>query len=84
MVCGAVLTECLWPVYVPRAPGWHKDGWHFQHFLDTPQQGLLLMYFYSDVPAGAGGTQVTPLPAQSFVGPIKPPDGFGSLLETSF
>ena len=41
-----------------RAPGWHKDGWHFRHFLDTPQQGLLLAFFYSDILPDSGGTQI--------------------------
>jgi hypothetical protein len=41
-----------------HAPGWHKDGWHFRHFLDSPQQGLLLGYFYSDLLPGSGGTQI--------------------------
>ena len=41
-----------------RAPGWHKDGWHYRHFLDSPQQGLLLRYFYSDILPGSGGTQM--------------------------
>ena len=42
----------------PHAPGWHKDGWHYRHFLDSPQQGLLLGYIYSDLPAESGGTQM--------------------------
>lgn len=41
-----------------HAPGWHKDGWHFRHFLDSPQQGLLLGYFFSDILPGSGGTQI--------------------------
>lgn len=41
-----------------RAPGWHKDGWHYRHFLDSPQQGLLLGYLYSDLLPGSGGTQM--------------------------
>ena len=41
-----------------RASGWHKDGWHYRHFLDSPQQGLLLGYFYSDILSGSGGTQM--------------------------
>jgi len=41
-----------------RAPGWHKDGWHYRHFLDSPQQGLLLGYLYSDILPGSGGTQM--------------------------
>ena len=41
-----------------RAPGWHKDGWHFRHFLDSPQQGLLLAFFFSDILPNSGGTQI--------------------------
>ncbi len=41
-----------------RTPGWHKDGWHFRHFLDTPQQGLLLCFFYDDILPDSGGTQI--------------------------
>ena len=41
-----------------HAPGWHKDGWHYRHFLDSPQQGLLLGYLYSDIHPGSGGTQM--------------------------
>ena len=41
-----------------RAPGWHKDGWQYRHFLDSPQQGLLLGYMYSDILPGSGGTQM--------------------------
>lgn len=42
----------------PQAPGWHKDGWHYRHFLDSPQQGLLLGYIYSDLLPESGGTQM--------------------------
>jgi hypothetical protein len=41
-----------------RASGWHKDGWHYRHFLDSPQQGLLLGYLFSDILPGSGGTQM--------------------------
>lgn len=41
-----------------QAPGWHKDGWHYRHFLDSPQQGLLLGYIYSDLLPESGGTQM--------------------------
>ena len=41
-----------------HASGWHKDGWHYRHFLDSPQQGLLLGYLYSDILPGSGGTQM--------------------------
>jgi hypothetical protein len=36
--------------------GWHKDGWHFKHFLDTPDQALLITVLFSDVVPGGGGT----------------------------
>ena len=39
-------------------PGWHKDGWQYRHFLDSPEQGLLLCYFYDDVLPNSGGTQI--------------------------
>lgn len=38
------------------AGGWHKDGWHFKHFLDSPDQALLVTAMFSDVLPGAGGT----------------------------
>ncbi|MCJ8331389.1 MAG: hypothetical protein HRT89_13310 [Lentisphaeria bacterium] len=41
-----------------RAPGWHKDGWQYQHFLDSPQQGLLIAYIFSDILPESGGTQI--------------------------
>jgi hypothetical protein len=36
----------------------HKDGWQYRHFLDSPEQGLLLCYFYDDVLPQSGGTQI--------------------------
>eukprot|EP01044_Picomonas_judraskeda_P002697 COSAG03_NODE_200_length_10751_cov_2.905745_9_plen_304_part_00 len=36
--------------------GWHKDGGHFRHFLDSPEQGLLTIVFWSDVHPRCGGT----------------------------
>lgn len=36
--------------------GWHKDGWHFRHFLDSPEQGLLLVPIFSDILPRSGGT----------------------------
>jgi hypothetical protein len=42
----------------PQVPtgGWHKDGGHFRHFLDSPEQGLLTIVFWSDVRPRSGGT----------------------------
>ena len=36
--------------------GWHKDGWHFLHFLDSPDQGLLGIPLFTDVLPGGGAT----------------------------
>lgn len=39
-----------------EAPGWHKDGWHFRHFLDSPDQGLLGIPLMTDVLPQGGAT----------------------------
>ena len=36
--------------------GWHKDGWHFLHFLDSPEQGLLGIPLFTDVLPQGGAT----------------------------
>lgn len=40
----------------PQSPGWHKDGWHFRHFLDSPEQGLLGIPLLTDVFPSGGAT----------------------------
>ncbi|MDX1932148.1 MAG: hypothetical protein SFU56_06060 [Capsulimonadales bacterium] len=40
----------------PQSPGWHKDGWHFRHFLDSPDQGLLGIPLLTDVLPQGGAT----------------------------
>jgi hypothetical protein len=39
-------------------PGWHKDGDFFRHFLDSPEQGLLVFVIWSDIQPQGGGTFV--------------------------
>lgn len=39
---------------------WHVDGDFFVHFLDSPEQGLLVIPIFSDIAAGGGGTMITP------------------------
>ncbi len=36
--------------------GWHWDGIHFQHTVDAPDQGLLLLCFFSDISSHGGAT----------------------------
>lgn len=26
--------------------GWHKDGWHYRHFLDSSENGLLIISIF--------------------------------------
>ncbi|KAF1920458.1 hypothetical protein BDU57DRAFT_508789 [Ampelomyces quisqualis] len=41
--------------------GWHVDGDFFVHYLDSPEQGLLVIPLWSDIAAGGGGTYICPL-----------------------
>ncbi len=57
--------------------GWHKDGWHFRHFLDSPEQGLLTVPIYTQVLKESGGTFL----ARDSIAPVarllaKYPTGF--------
>lgn len=41
-------------------PGWHVDGDFFVHFLDSREQGLLVIPLFTDIKEGAGGTVICP------------------------
>ncbi len=43
-----------------EAGGWHKDGSFFRHFLDSREQGLLTIVYWSDVVHKGGGTFIAP------------------------
>lgn len=43
-----------------EAPGWHKDGSFFRHFLDSREQALLTVVMWSDMMHQGGGTFVAP------------------------
>jgi hypothetical protein len=45
-----------WEPPSAQSPGWHKDGNWFHHFLDSPEQGLLMIFIYSDIQPRGGGT----------------------------
>ncbi|KAJ7258369.1 hypothetical protein B0H12DRAFT_442708 [Mycena haematopus] len=38
--------------------GWHVDGDFFVHFLDSPEQALLVIPLFSDIAPGGGGTAI--------------------------
>jgi hypothetical protein len=40
--------------------GWHVDGDFFVHYLDSPEQALLVIPLWSDIVAGGGGTMICP------------------------
>jgi len=47
-----------WADASAAAPGWHKDGDFFRHFLDSPEQGLLTLVLWTDVRHQGGATFV--------------------------
>jgi len=49
-----------WDKPSPASGGWHKDGSFFRHFLDSREQGLLTIVYWSDVVHKGGGTFVAP------------------------
>lgn len=40
--------------------GWHVDGDFFVHYLDSPEQALLVIPLFTDIAPGAGGTFICP------------------------
>ena len=43
-----------------ESTGYHKDGWFFKHFLDSPEQALLVLVIWSDIKPKSGGTFFIP------------------------
>ncbi|KAI2626588.1 hypothetical protein GGR54DRAFT_477458 [Hypoxylon sp. NC1633] len=48
------------PLPPRELPGWHVDGDFFVHYLDSPEQGLLVIPLLSDVVSQGGGTMICP------------------------
>ena len=38
-----------------------QDGWMFRHYLDSPEQGLLMLTYWGDVGPRSGGTFIAPV-----------------------
>ena len=49
-----------WQPPGPESTGYHKDGWFFKHFLDSPEQALLVLLIWSDTEPRSGGTFFVP------------------------
>ena len=47
-------------IHPKELTGWHVDGDFFVHFLDSPEQGLLVIPLLSDIKVGGGGTMICP------------------------
>eukprot|EP01051_Picozoa_sp_SAG22_P023898 SAG22_NODE_6373_length_865_cov_0.821149_1_plen_248_part_10 len=45
-----------WPAPCAEMDGWHWDGWDFYHYLDSPEQALLVVPLFSDIAPRSGGT----------------------------
>ncbi|KAI2790037.1 hypothetical protein POX_d05541 [Penicillium oxalicum] len=54
---GTPESEGKWP-QPAELTGWHVDGDFFIHFLDSPEQGLLVIPLFTDIQEHAGGTVV--------------------------
>ena len=51
-------AEDPWQPASPSTTGWHKDGDFFRHFLDSPEQGLLVFVNWTDVVHQGGPTYI--------------------------
>ena len=48
------------PPWHPLEKEWHVDGGFFHHHLDSPEQGMLPIFVFSDIGPGDGGTAIAP------------------------
>lgn len=51
-------AEDPWMPAGPGTAGWHKDGDFFRHFLDSPEQGLLVFVNWTDIVHQGGPTYI--------------------------
>ncbi|KAJ5279733.1 hypothetical protein N7478_005105 [Penicillium angulare] len=54
---GTPESEGKWP-HPSELEGWHVDGDFFIHFLDSPEQGLLVIPLFNDIEEHGGGTMI--------------------------
>ncbi|GLB36443.1 hypothetical protein LshimejAT787_0307310 [Lyophyllum shimeji] len=48
------------PIEPQDLDNWHVDGDFFVHYLDSPEQALLVIPIYSRIESGGGGTMISP------------------------
>lgn len=63
-----------------RAMGWHVDGTHFHHHLDSREQGLVGLFLHTDILPEGGGTAIRPGSHRVVAGILQQaePDGLNS------
>ena len=61
-----IVDDPRWQPPAAKQPGWHKDGWHFRHFLNSPEQATVTVPLYSDIQPKSGGTYL----AVDSIGPV--------------
>lgn len=49
-----------WKAISAESGRWHKDGAYFRHFLDSREEALLTILYWSDVDPEGGGTFIAP------------------------
>lgn len=60
-ICNFGKKEYVGQDYDPRTfDNWHVDGDFFTHYLDSPEQSLLLIPLYTKIVPGGGGTMICP------------------------
>ncbi|KAI0706197.1 hypothetical protein BC835DRAFT_15079 [Cytidiella melzeri] len=57
---GTPETEGASPVHPSDLDNWHCDGDFFVHYLDSPEQALLVIPIFSDIQPRGGGTYIAP------------------------
>ncbi|KAG6377121.1 hypothetical protein JVT61DRAFT_1172 [Boletus reticuloceps] len=57
---GTESLESIDPVEPQALDNWHVDGDFFVHFLDSPEQALLVIPIFSDIKPRGGGTFIAP------------------------
>ncbi|KAL0578023.1 hypothetical protein V5O48_003973 [Marasmius crinis-equi] len=48
------------PIHPRELDNWHVDGDFFVHYLDSPEQALLVVPIFSDINPAGGGTYISP------------------------
>ncbi|KAF5384724.1 hypothetical protein D9757_006214 [Collybiopsis confluens] len=57
---GTDVLETIEPIHPRYLDNWHVDGDFFVHYLDSPEQALLVIPIFSNIKPGGGGTFIAP------------------------